>query len=120
MNAFTKLVYGVLGAIALAAGIVALFMPEIALPPAMTMPMARHLVREQASAFVFIGLMFFWCLTHYAQRRPVHWALLIFVTIFAGVHWLDYVAGRSGPFYPLINTIPVALIALTAPWTRLS
>ena len=31
------------------------------------------------------------------------------------VHWNDYVQGRSEFMSPLINTIPVALIAVTAP-----
>ena len=118
MTAFTKIVYVVLGAFALLAGVVALISPAVALPPNVTVPIARHLVREQASGFVFIGLMFFWCHTHYEQRRPVHLAMLVFVILFAGVHWLDYVSGRAGVVFPLINTIPVALIAVTTPFGR--
>jgi len=113
MTAFTKVVYALLGTFALVAAAVALVWPELALPPD-ALPIARHLVREQAALFIFIGLMFFWCLTHYEQRRPVHLALLAFIIVFAGVHWLDYVSGRAGIVGPLINTIPVALIAVTA------
>jgi hypothetical protein len=116
MKAFTKLVYVVLGVFALAAAAVTLVRPEVALPPDLALPIARHLVREQAALFIFVGLMFFWCLRHYEQRRPVHLALLAFVVVFAGVHWLDYVSGRAGIVFPLINTIPVALIAATAPF----
>jgi hypothetical protein len=114
MKAFTKVVYALFGTFAVVAGVVALVMPSLALPPSVAVPIASHLVREEASAFVFIGLIFFWCLTHYEQRRPVHLALLVFVVLFAGVHWADHLSGRSGIVSPLINTIPVALIAVTA------
>ena len=118
MTAFTKIVYVVLGAFALVSAAVALVRPEVALPPDLALPIARHLVREQAALFIFVGLMFFWCLQHYEQRRPVHLALLAFVVVFAGVHWLDFVRGRAGFLFPLINTIPVALIASTTPVRR--
>jgi len=118
MTAFTKIVYVVLGAFSLLAAAVTLVRPEVALPPDLALPIARHLVREQAALFIFVGLMSFWCIRHYQQRRPVHLALLAFVIVFAGVHWLDFVSGRAGPKYPLINTIPVALIAVTTPLRR--
>ena len=118
MIAFTKLVYGVLGALSLAAAVVALVRPDVALPPNLALPIARHLVREQAALFIFVGLMFFWCLRNFEQRRPVHLALLVFIVVFAGVHWLDFVSGRAGIVGPLINTIPVALIAVTTPLGR--
>jgi hypothetical protein len=118
MTAFTKVVYALLGTFAVVAAAVALVWPELALPPGLALPMVLHLVREQAALFIFIGLMFFWCLTHYEQRGPVHLALLAFIVVFAGVHWLDYVSGRAGIVGPLINTIPVALIAVTMPFGR--
>ena len=57
MTAFTKALYALLGTLAVAAGAVALVMPGIVLPPDMATPIGAHLVREEASAFVFIGLM---------------------------------------------------------------
>ena len=120
MTAFTKFVYAALGTLALVAGLVALVMPSVALPPDGVNGLTSHLTRELSSAFVFIGLMFFWCLTHYEQRRPVHLALLVFIILFAGVHWMDYLGDRADIVSPLINTIPVALIAATAPFNRRS
>ena len=118
MKSFTIGLYWLLGALALAAGVVALITPGIALPADGLSGLTAHLTRELSSAFVFIGLMFFWCATHYEQRRPVHLALLVFIVLFAGVHWNDYLAGRSDFMSPLINTIPVALIAVTSPFGR--
>ncbi len=81
-------------------------------------PARLILTRELSSAFVFIGLMFFWCLRHYDQRRPVHLAFLVFITLFAGVHWQDYFGDRRDVMSPLVNSIPVALLAITAPFKQ--
>jgi hypothetical protein len=118
MKTFTLVVYGLLGTLAVAAGAIALVMPGVALPPDSVNELTSHLTRELSSAFVFIGLMFFWCLTHYEQRRPVHMAMLVFIVLFTGVHWNDYLQGRSELMSPLVNTVPVALLAITAPFGR--
>jgi hypothetical protein len=118
MRAFTVAVYGLLGALAVAAGLVAFVMPAVALPPDEVTSLTSHLTRELSSAFVFIGLMFFWCIRHYEQRRPVHLAFLAFIVLFAGVHWLDYLGDRRDVMSPLLNSIPVALLAVTAPFGR--
>jgi hypothetical protein len=118
MRAFTVAVYGLLGVLAVVAGLIAFVMPAVALPPNELTPLTSHLTRELSSAFVFIGLMFFWCIRHYEQRRPVHLAFLAFIVLFAGVHWLDYLGDRRDVMSPLLNSIPVALLAITAPFGR--
>jgi hypothetical protein len=118
LTAFTKSVYIVLGALSLIAGVIVLVSPGVLLPPEELTPLISHLLREEAAAFVFIGLMFFWCLTHYEQRRTVHLALLVFIILFAGVHWVDYLRAGGEIISPLINTIPVVLIAATTPFSR--
>lgn len=118
MKAFTVGVYALFGTLALAAGLVAWVMPAVALPAGEWTPLTSHLTRELSSAFVFIGLMFFWCIRHYAQRRPVHVAFLVFIVLFAGVHWLDYLGDRMDMMSPLVNSIPVALLLITAPFRR--
>src|SRR5687768_8968668 len=69
--------YALFGGVSLIAGAAALLAPGIVLGDATT-PLTAHLIREEAAAFVFIGLMFFWCIRHFEQRRPVHLALLVF------------------------------------------
>ena len=119
MKGFTVAVYAVFGVLALAAGLVAFVMPAVALPADQFTPLTSHLTRELSSAFVFIGLMFFWCIRHYPQRRPVHMAFLVFIALFAGVHWQDYFRSNSGNLTsPLVNSVPVALLAITAPFRR--
>lgn len=118
MRAFTVTVYVVLGTLALAAGIVALVAPGVIIPNAASSPLTAHLVREQAAGFVFIGLMFYWCLAHFEQRRIVHLALLLFTVLFAGIHFRDFLNTQRDILSPVINSIPVLLLALTAPFVR--
>jgi hypothetical protein len=118
MKTFTVIVYGLFGFLAIAAGLVAWVMPAAAQPAGEVTPLTSHLTRELSSAFVFIGLMFFWCIRHYEQRRPVHVGFLVFIALFAGVHWLDYFADRRDVMSPLLNSIPVALLAVTAPFKQ--
>ena len=62
---------------ALLAGVAALLRPALVLPDVYS-HLTAHLVREEAACFVFVGLMSFWCLGHFDERRPVHLALLTF------------------------------------------
>lgn len=117
MKTFTVVVYAVLGGLALLAGLVAYVMPGVALPSNQVTPLTAHLTRELSSAFIFIGLMFFWCIRHYPQRRPVHLALLVFTLFFAGAHWPGSFANRELTSI-LLNSVPVALLAITAPFVR--
>ena len=73
MKGFTVAVYAVFGVLALAAGLVAFVMPAVALPADQVTPLTSHLTRELSSAFVFIGLMFFWCIRHYRSGGPCTW-----------------------------------------------
>lgn len=118
MKGLTVGLYWLLGALALVAGIAVLAMPSLIVPPEQSSGLIEHLLREEAALFVFVGLMFFWCATHYEQRRPVHLALLAFIVLFAGVHWLPYFQGGNDLISPLVNTIPVVLLAITAPFGR--
>lgn len=118
MTAFTLVIYAVFGALAVGAGTAALLVPALALPRESYSPMTAHLVREQAAGFVLIGLMFFWCLRHFEQRRPVHLALLLFTGLFAAIHWADYLQEHRYLLSPVINTLPVLALAATAPFAR--
>lgn len=118
MRRLTVTVYALFGTLALVAGVVALVTPSVIIPEASSSSLTVHLTREEGATFVFIGLMFFWCLSHYEQRRPVHFAFLAFIVLFAGIHWHDYLQNRGDIMGPLINTIPVLLLAVTAPFAH--
>jgi hypothetical protein len=118
MRILTTAVYALFGTLALVAGVVALVTPSVIISEASSSPLVAHLTREEGASFVFIGLMFYWCLGHYEQRRGVHLAFLAFIILFAGIHWHDYLQNRRDIISPLIITIPVVLLAVTAPFAR--
>jgi len=117
---FAILVYAVLGTLGVAGGILALINPSIAVPPGTVSPLIWHLVREQGSEGIFIGLMFFWCAWHFEQRRSVHFALLLLTLIFAVIHWTEYFSGRRELLSPVLNSVPFLLLVVTAPWSPTS
>jgi hypothetical protein len=116
MRTATRGMYVVFGTLALLAGAAALLQPTLILPDVHSQ-LAAHLIREEAACFIFVGLMFFWCFSHFDERRPVHLALLAFTAIFAGIHWADYLRDLRNLISPLVNTAPVLILAVTAPWT---
>lgn len=115
METATKIIYGLLGAIFLTLGVTALFFPSIALRPDTYSSLTAHLVREQAAQAIFLGLMAFWCLLHFAQRRFVHYALLLFAALFSTIHWSEFANGNRQLLSPALNTLPFVALAITAP-----
>src|SRR5262245_48222964 len=118
MKPIALAVYVLIGALGVILGIAALLMPELALPPDARSPLTEHLVREQGAEGLSIDLMAFWCLVHFGQRRPVHYALLLFVALFASIHWAEFFASRRPLMSPLVNSVPFLLLGATAPWPR--
>jgi hypothetical protein len=119
MKPIALVIYALIGSLGLILSIAALLMPALALPPDARSPVTEHLVREQGAEGVFIGLMSFWCLLHYEQRRPVHYALLLFTALFASIQWAEYFADRRPLLSPLVNSVPFFLLGATAPWPSL-
>src|SRR5262245_28738827 len=118
MERAARVVYAVFGVLTVGLGLVALLLPSLALPPQARSPLNAHLIREQGSEGVFLGLMAFWCLAHFEQRRPVHLALIVFAALFAAIHWAEFLAARRPLASPLINSAPLLAFLLTAPRSR--
>ena len=115
MHTLTRAVYIALAAGAFVAAAAVLVSPAVILSPAANSPLTAHLMREQAAMAVFIGLMCVWCLRHFADRRPVHLALLVSTTIFAGVHWADYLQSYRHLMSPIVNSVLPLLLLVTVP-----
>jgi hypothetical protein len=117
MEGFARGVYAVFGWLALLGGAAILVMPSLLVRPG-DPPVIAHLLREEAAAFIFIGLMFLWARRHFSSRRPVHRAFMVFTALLAAVHWVDYF-GDAGRIWPsLVNTVPFVILLLTAPRRR--
>ena len=118
MRILTLGLYTLIGIGTVGAGLIAVFMPSIALPPHEVPTVAGHLVREQGALFVFVGLMAFWCIRHYEQRVPVHAALFVFAVLFSGIHWAGYFDGDGPIRGAMATTVPALLLLITLPRVR--
>jgi hypothetical protein len=110
-----RVIYGILGTIFLALGMTALLVPTVAVPPEAYSSLTAHLVREQAAHAIFLGLMAYWCLWHFTQRRFVHFALLLFAALFSIIHWAEFLSGHRHLLSPILNTLPFVALVATAP-----
>jgi hypothetical protein len=114
MKLAARVVYAALAVLVGLVALLALIKPSLVLSTESYSPFTAHLVQEQAAGGVFVGLMALWCLFHFDQRRHVHCALLVYFALFAGIHWVEYAAGRRHIASPLLNSLPLlALLAIT-------
>ena len=110
MKKTNQVIYGLFGIGALLFGVVALFFPTMLLSEtAQSFPL-RHIFREEGAAAIFIGLMAFWCVFNYERRRGVHYALMVFAFLLAGIHWFDYFGGHLRWISAAYTTVPFAVL----------
>ena len=112
MQTAHKVLYCILGCGAILAALFS-FMH----PPGRTLE-ENHLGRELASAMIFIGLMFLWCMRHYEQRRPVHLALMAFALLLSLVHWFDVFRGTRPLMSGVINSVLFLVLLAMLPSKR--
>ena len=115
MKAFNLGLYGLFGGGAVLAGLAAVAAPRLVLGPDLS-PIAAHLLQEEGATFVFVGMMLLWCLRNYERRRPVHLAVVVLTALFAVIHWAGYFRQPSSVVPGLVNAVPFALFAITAPF----
>lgn len=117
MRMVARVIYGVLGGLAIGLSVLVLFTPALALPTEAYSALTAHLVREQAAEGMFIGIMAFWCLFNFEHRRSVHFALMFFTAVFAGIHWTEYFHARRQLLSPLLNSVPFLALLAATPFT---
>jgi hypothetical protein len=66
-----------------------------------------HVMQEFGSLLVFVGLITLWFLRYYEQSRAFHWAMTVFWTLFALVHWFDTQGRFHKSLEPMLETAPV-------------
>lgn len=114
MEKANKIIYALFGAGALAYGVVNLLFPTFLVREAAHSFVLSHIVREQAAAAVFIGLMSLWCVFNYERRTTVHYFLILFAFLLAAIHWVDYLTGHLNWMSPLYNSVPLIVLASMA------
>lgn len=112
------IVYGLFGIGAIAYGTANLLAPGIMLSEAGQSIHFAHILREQGASAIFIGLMAFWCIFNYERRRSVHYCLLVFAFLLAGIHWHDYLAGHLPWMSPLYTSVPFLVLLVMAFFSR--
>ena len=112
MKKFNVAIYCLLGAGAILYGAAALLIPAVLVSEAGQSFHVRHILREEGAAAIFIGLMSWWCIFNYGQRRAVHYFLIVFAALIAAIHWFDYLNGYLPWMSPLYNTIPLAVLLI--------
>jgi len=112
MRRVNRIMYAVLGAVAIIYGVANLLFPTFMVPEAARSFLLSHILREQAAMAIFIGCMFVWCIFNYERRAAVHYFLIVFAFLLAAIHWFDYLSGHLNWMSPLYNTVPLILLAL--------
>ena len=114
MRKISIAVYALLSAGAILYGLAALFLPSMLVSEAAQSGHLTHILREQGASAIFVGLMAFWCVFHYEQRRVVHYFLTLFALLLAGIHWFDYLNGHKPLMSGLVNSVPFLVLAVLA------
>lgn len=107
-------VYVLLGAVAILYGIAALCFPGSLVSEASESVHWTHILREQGATAIFLGLMSFWCIFNYEQRRIVHYFLTLFTLLLAAIHWIDYLDGSKPLMSGVVNSVPFLVMAALA------
>ena len=120
MRKVNTIIYGAFGVLAMAYGLGALISPSAIAPEANQSFPVAHILREQGAAGVFIGLMVFWCVFNYERRMAVHYFLMIFAFLVAGIHWFDFFKGHLPWMSPVYNSVPFLILLLMALLNRIA
>ena len=113
-----SIIYGIFGAVAIAAGVAALLFPAFLEHDAAQTFRFAHNLREQGAAAIFIGLMAFWCIFNYERRQSVHYCLMVFTFLLAAIHWCDYFGGHLRWLSPVYNSVPFLVLLIMAVFSR--
>ncbi|MCA1573603.1 MAG: hypothetical protein LC770_03515 [Acidobacteria bacterium] len=120
IDAIAKVVYGFFAAAFLLVGITAFaagtgLSPEPLHAAAMGVDpgdaTALHIIQEFGAFLVFIGLITFWFMRHFAQSHTFHWAMTLAWGLIALAHKFDVRGSRNSGIGPIINSIPFILFA---------
>jgi len=114
MKKFNSIIYGVLGTSAIVYGVAHLLFPAALVSEAARSFVLSHILREQAAAAIFIGLMSLWCVFNYERTGAVHYFLMVFAFLLVAIHWFDYLTGHLTWMSPLYNTVPFIVLSIMA------
>jgi uncharacterized membrane protein len=112
MKKTNQIIYGLFGAGAILIGVVSLMFQGLLISEAHRTIELSHILREGGAAGIFVGLMSIWCIFNYERRAAVHYFLIVFAFLMAAIHWFDYFTGHRQLISPLINSVPMIVLAV--------
>jgi uncharacterized membrane protein len=118
MRKINSVIYGLFGVVAIVYGVTNLLVPTFMVPEAAQSFPLYHILREQAAAALFIGLMFLWCIFNYERRAAVHYFLIVFTFLLAAIHWIDRFNGHLSWMSPIYNSVPFIVLLIMALLSR--
>jgi hypothetical protein len=117
----TRLVYGLLGILYVLIGVGSMLLPTGWLPQRLAddflageIPSAfvSHLLQEFGTVVLALGLVFLWYATRKEQSRSFHWAMTLYFSLDALIHWVGP-EGLIGSWRRgITNSIPAAVMLL--------
>lgn len=114
----TRITYVLLGGFYLSSGFVVLLLGTGLLPKRVhdlifeigqNNPFTMHLMQETATLWVLVGLLLIWFFWHYDQSIKFHWAMTLYLSLDAFVHWFSAYGKFQNRPGVIINAIPFFL-----------
>ena len=114
----TRSVYVLSGVFYLLTGIVVLLLGTGLLPAwvhdrifefGQNNPLTMHLIQETATLWVLVGLLLIWFARHYDQSIKFHWAMTLYFSLDAFVHWFSAYGKFENEPRVIVNAIPFIL-----------
>jgi hypothetical protein len=100
-----RFLYCSFSAVATGFGLISILHRRAAIPFAQ-----YHAERELGASAILVGLIAFWCIVNYENRRGIHAALIVFSALLSLIHIQDFMAGHRPLSSALYNTAPVAIL----------
>jgi hypothetical protein len=118
VDAVTRILYVLLGGFYLLLGIIVLLLGTGLLPTWVHdwifeighgNPDTMHLIQEMGTLWVLVGLLLIWFAWHYDQSIQFHWAMTLYLSLDAFIHWFSAYGKFENEPRALINAIPFFL-----------
>jgi hypothetical protein len=121
LNKITRIVYGLLGMLYVLLGVESMLLPTGWLPQGLAddilagenpSSFVGHLLQEFGTVVLALGCVFLWYANRKEQSRSFHWAITVYFSLDALIHWVGP-EGLIGSWpRGIVNSIPFAVMLL--------
>jgi len=120
----SKIIYGLLSLILILGGGIGLLNPGMNIPISEGLSEINagyflklqasliHHTQELGAAVLALGGLCLWAVFNTSKMTQLNYILLLFFLLLGGIHWYEYFIGNRTLMSPLINSIPIGLMAI--------